>query len=188
MSESSRSKCRVSPREVKLETTDQGLTSYAGLLPVIRFVQKRLRFRELCSETVAHERGANAALFQCAILAYNLVRWMALLSGDEQLRRWEMQTVRTFLIRVAGKLARGSRQLTLKTPKEHLHARFRSRQDTAAKHRFGSRPPSRRFPDPVAPPPAAVLRARETRIAGFGCHTLRRRPPDTPSARLPARA
>ena len=67
--------------------------------------------------------GANAALFQCAVLAYNLVRWMALRSGDEQLRRWEMQTVRTFLIRVAGKLARGSRQLTFKTPKEHLHAR-----------------------------------------------------------------
>ncbi len=69
------------------------------------------------------EFQANAALFQCAILAYNLVRWMALLSGDEQLRRWEMQTVRTFLIRVAGKLACGSRQLTLKTPEEHLHAR-----------------------------------------------------------------
>ena len=69
------------------------------------------------------EFQANAALFQCAVLAYNLVRWMALLSGDEQLRRWEMQTVRTFLIRVAGKLARGSRQLTLKTPQEHLHAR-----------------------------------------------------------------
>ena len=34
-----------------------------------------------------------------------------------------MQTVRTFLTRVAGKLTRGSRQLTLKTPKEHLHAR-----------------------------------------------------------------
>lgn len=66
---------------------------------------------------------ANAALFQCAIMAYNLVRWMALLSGDEELRRWEMQTVRTFLIRVAGKLSRGSRQLTLKTPEEHLHAR-----------------------------------------------------------------
>ena len=123
MSESNRSKCRVSPREVKLETTDQGLTSYAGLLPVIRFMQKRLRFRELSSETVSHERGANAALSQCAILAYNLVRWRALRSGDEQLRRWEMQTVRTFLIRVAGKLARGSRQLTLKTPQEHLHAR-----------------------------------------------------------------
>lgn len=66
---------------------------------------------------------ANAALFQCAVLAYNLIRWMALLSGDEHLRRWELKTVRTFLIRVAGKLARGSRQLTLKTPEEHLHAR-----------------------------------------------------------------
>jgi hypothetical protein len=69
------------------------------------------------------EFQANAALFQCAVLAYNLVRWMALLSGDEQLRRWEMKTVRTFLLRVAGKLACGGRQLTLKTPEEHLHAR-----------------------------------------------------------------
>ncbi len=64
---------------------------------------------------------ANAALFQCAILAYNTVRWMAICSGDKVLRRWEMQTVRTFLVRVAGKLLGGSRQLKLKTPKSHLH-------------------------------------------------------------------
>ena len=65
MSESGRSKCRVSPREVKLETTDQELTSYAGLLPVIRFVQKRLRFRELCQETVSHERGGRTRRINC---------------------------------------------------------------------------------------------------------------------------
>ena len=101
-----------------------------------------------------HKRGAlsyHPLLGFCAETKEILQGWLR--SGDEQLRRWEMQTVRTFLIRVAGKLARGSRQLTRKTPKEHLHARFRSRQDTAAKHRFGSRPPSRRFPDPVAPSP-----------------------------------
>jgi Transposase DDE domain. len=64
---------------------------------------------------------ANAALFQCAVLAYNTVRWMALMSGNEDLRRWEMQTVRVFLVRVAGKLLTGSHQLTINTPKDHLY-------------------------------------------------------------------
>jgi len=64
---------------------------------------------------------ANAALFQCAILAYNAVKWMALSSGDSTLLRWEIQTVRTFLIRVAGKLITGSRQLKLKVPERCLY-------------------------------------------------------------------
>jgi hypothetical protein len=38
---------------------------------------------------------ANAALFQCAVLAYNTARWMALLSGNDTLKRWEPQTIRT---------------------------------------------------------------------------------------------
>ena len=63
---------------------------------------------------------ANAALFQCAIVAYNTVRWMALYSGDAVLRRWEVGTVRAFLVRVAGKLVSGARQYTLKTPDNHL--------------------------------------------------------------------
>ena len=57
---------------------------------------------------------ANAMLFQCAILAYNTVRWMALCSHDRQLRKWEVGTIRIFLIRVAGKLITGGRQLVLK--------------------------------------------------------------------------
>ena len=32
---------------------------------------------------------ANAVLFQTAVLAYNTLRWMALLSGNRQLRQWE---------------------------------------------------------------------------------------------------
>lgn len=64
---------------------------------------------------------ANAAVFQCAVLAYNTVRWMALMSGNATLRQWEMQTVRIFLVRVAGKLLTGSRQLTIDTPKDHLY-------------------------------------------------------------------
>ncbi len=67
---------------------------------------------------------ANAALFQCAILAYNTLRWMTLMSGNEQLRQWEPQTIRTFLIRVAGKLLTGGKQLRIKLPQEHLYSRY----------------------------------------------------------------
>ena len=66
---------------------------------------------------------ANAALFQCAILAYNTVKWMALLSGDATILRWEIQTVRAFLIRVAGKLIVSSRQQRLKVPEDCLFPR-----------------------------------------------------------------
>jgi len=64
---------------------------------------------------------ANDALFQSAILAYNTVRWMALVSGDQQLIRWEPATLRTFMLRVAGKLVSGGRQLTLKISESALY-------------------------------------------------------------------
>ncbi len=57
---------------------------------------------------------ANAALFQGAILAYNTLRWMTLLSGNTTLQRWEPQSIRLHLIRVAGKLLTGANQLRLK--------------------------------------------------------------------------
>jgi hypothetical protein len=64
---------------------------------------------------------ANAALFQCAVLAYNTIPGMALLSGNDTLKRWEPQTVRIFLIRVAGKLLTGANQLRIKLPRRNLH-------------------------------------------------------------------
>jgi hypothetical protein len=66
---------------------------------------------------------ASAALFQCAVLAYNTVRWMALVSGDKQLMRWEMASIRAFVVRMAGKLVYGGRQMVLKTPADLLHAK-----------------------------------------------------------------
>ncbi len=65
---------------------------------------------------------ASSLIFQCAVLAYNTIRWMALLSGNKQLKRWEVQTVRTYLIRTAGKLLTGGKQLRLNVPNQHLHA------------------------------------------------------------------
>lgn len=64
---------------------------------------------------------ANAALFHCAVLAYNTLRWMALMSGSQTLLQWEPETIRTYLVRVAGKLLTGNRQLTVKTPNNHLY-------------------------------------------------------------------
>jgi len=64
---------------------------------------------------------ANSTLFQAAVLSYNLFRWMALASGDENLIRMEPETVRCFMIRVAGKMLTGSRQLRILTPEHRLH-------------------------------------------------------------------
>ena len=64
---------------------------------------------------------ANAALFQTAILAYNTLRWMALLSGNAQLRQWEPESLRTFVIRVAGQLRTGGNQLRIRLAEEHLY-------------------------------------------------------------------
>ena len=66
---------------------------------------------------------ANAALFQCAVLAYNTLRWMALLSGNTTLQRWEPQSIRLHLIRVAGKLLTGANQLRLKLVSPPLAAK-----------------------------------------------------------------
>ena len=64
---------------------------------------------------------ANAALFHCAVLAYNTVRWMAQLSGNKTLCQWEPESLRTYLIRVAGKLLTGNNQLNVKTPANPLY-------------------------------------------------------------------
>ncbi|OOP57399.1 MAG: hypothetical protein AYP45_03530 [Candidatus Brocadia carolinensis] len=45
---------------------------------------------------------------------------MALLTGGA-VRRWEIKTMRLWLIRVAGKLTKGSGQLVLKLPEKFLY-------------------------------------------------------------------
>ncbi len=64
---------------------------------------------------------ANAALFQCAILAYNTLQWMALVSGHATLHQWEVATLRRELILVAGKLLTGGRQLHLQVADQPLY-------------------------------------------------------------------
>ena len=42
---------------------------------------------------------ANSVLFQCGVMAYNLLKWMALSIGG-QIQKWEVKTIRLWLIRV----------------------------------------------------------------------------------------
>lgn len=65
---------------------------------------------------------ANAALFQSAILAYNTLRWMALISNNVQLKKWEPESIRVHLICVAGKLLTGGNQVRIVLPENHLHS------------------------------------------------------------------
>jgi hypothetical protein len=62
----------------------------------------------------------NSVLFQCGVLAYNLLKWMTL-SVDEKLRKWEVKSIRLWLIHIAGKLTSGSRQLEFQLPKTFLY-------------------------------------------------------------------
>ncbi len=80
---------------------------------------------------------ANAALFQCAVLAYNRSKWMALLTGGA-VQQWEVKTMRLWLIRVAGKLTKGSRQLPLRLPEKFLHREeWRVWEDMSLRVAFG---------------------------------------------------
>ena len=63
----------------------------------------------------------SSILFQCSVIAYNTFRYMGLVSGNKKLQQWEPATIRTYLIRTAGKLLTGSRQFKLITPINHFH-------------------------------------------------------------------
>ena len=63
---------------------------------------------------------ANSALFQCGVLAYNILKWMGLLTGTS-VQSWEVKTIRLWLIRLAGKLVSSGRQLTLKIPCKFMY-------------------------------------------------------------------
>ncbi len=48
---------------------------------------------------------------------------MAMLSNNSSLRQWEPESIRTYLVRVAGKLLTGNNQLTIKMPANHLYSK-----------------------------------------------------------------
>ncbi len=74
---------------------------------------------------------ANAALFQSAVLAYNILKWMSLLTGGE-VQKWEIKTIRLYLIRLAGKLIKTGRRYILKLPERFLFQKKWQQWETAA--------------------------------------------------------
>ena len=125
-----------SPQLDLLETTEYDTFCYVTTEALTPWqAHKKYGKRATCETWIEEAKGqmgmgkirtanflANAALFHCAVLAYNTLRWMAIMSGSPALRQWEPETVRTYLVRVAGKLLTGNRQLTVKTPDNHLYS------------------------------------------------------------------
>jgi hypothetical protein len=124
-----------SPQLDLLETTQYDYFCYVTTEALTPWqTHKKYGERATCETWIEESKGqmsmgkirtasflANAALFHSAVLAYNTLRWMAIMSGSQTLRQWEPETIRTYLIRVAGKLLTGNGQLTVKTPDNHLY-------------------------------------------------------------------
>jgi hypothetical protein len=124
-----------SPQLELLETTQYDYFCYVTTEALTPWqTHKKYGERATCETWIEESKGqmsmgkirtasflANAALFHSAVLAYNTLRWMAIMSGSQTLRQWEPETIRTYLIRVAGKLLTGNRQLTVTTPDNHLY-------------------------------------------------------------------
>ena len=55
------------------------------------------------------------------VMAYNIIRWMAVSSQDMLIMSWEINTIRQNLIGMAGKLIKRARQLVLKVPASMLY-------------------------------------------------------------------
>jgi hypothetical protein len=126
---------KESPQLDLLETTQYDYFCYVTTEALTPWqTHKKYGERATCETWIEESKGqmgmgkirtasflANAALFHSAVLAYNTLRWMAIMSGSQMLRQWEPETIRTYLIRVAGKLLTGNGQLTVKTPDNHLY-------------------------------------------------------------------
>lgn len=63
---------RRSTKKVHLSATATGLTSQAGLIPVINFLE-RIGFEDLVKQTVPHVRGDNAAYQLVDVVLLTLV-------------------------------------------------------------------------------------------------------------------
>ena len=128
---------KESPQLDLLETTEYDYFCYVTTEALTPWqTHKKYGERATCETWIEESKGqmgmgkirtasflANAALFHSAVLAYNTLRWMAIMSGSQALRQWEPETIRTYLIRVAGKLLTGNGQLTVKTPDNHLYSK-----------------------------------------------------------------
>lgn len=61
---------------------------------------------------------ANEILYQLTIISYNLFKWMALISNNKTLIKWEIKSVRTYIIRTAGLLVSKNNSYILEIPED----------------------------------------------------------------------
>jgi len=69
----------------------------------------------------SHNFDATSILFHCAILAYNLLRWMTICSAKKRLISWEISTIRCFLIRVAARMREAANGLIIEISGGHMY-------------------------------------------------------------------
>ncbi len=63
---------------------------------------------------------STSLMFHCSVLAYNLLRWMAICSSNKRLISWEIASIRCFIIRIAAKIC-NARQLLIEIHGHHLY-------------------------------------------------------------------
>ena len=82
MKKNTTSKARLSARKVRIKNLARGLTSQAGLIPVVKFLD-RLGFCGLADEDVGHQRGENAVYTLTDVV---LVTTVGIVGGAASLR------------------------------------------------------------------------------------------------------
>nr|VFJ45227.1 MAG: Transposase DDE domain group 1 [Candidatus Kentron sp. DK] len=81
MKKNTRSKARVRARNVHIQSTGRGLTSQAGLIPVVKFL-KKMGLPDALDNFVPHRRGNNA-VYQLSDVTYLTV--LGLIAGASSL-------------------------------------------------------------------------------------------------------
>ena len=103
---------KESPQLDLLETTEYDYFCYVTTEALTPWqTHKKYGERATCETWIEESKGqmgmgkirtasflANAALFHSAVLAYNTLRWMAIMSGSQALRQWEPETIRTYCV------------------------------------------------------------------------------------------
>ena len=89
---------RVTPRKIQISKGAKGLTTQAGLIPVVKFLQKH-GVMSLIAETVNHRRGATARYDAVDAIFLPLV---AIIGGARSIRGIVTVWSDTILARAAG--------------------------------------------------------------------------------------
>lgn len=109
--------CYINTREMSPWTTHCFYGQRATCENYIEELKNQVNLGKIKS----HSFDATSLFFHCAILAYNLMRWMTICTGKKKLISWEISSLRCFLIRIAGLLRKPSGQLVLEISNRHMY-------------------------------------------------------------------